>query len=192
MAEQANQPETNPSLRTCRLAPSGPDVTIRGSRYAIVGVYAEGAQSFVCHTALLKDRCNLDSTTPVDVWHIGPPIVSGPQTAQQHPKTKQTRVDVIGDLALSESECEAITDWRAGCRERAARNLPQTIRTVQNPAACGSRCIRRRSPRATPLQLRRVRHSGLRRGRHPTSRFGPTPYGRRNASQNCVFRAAQN
>lgn len=114
MADRANQPEAKSSLRTCQLAPAGSEVTIRGSRYAIVGVYAVSEPSFVCHAALLTDRCDLDSTTSVDVWHVGPPIVSGPETAQQNPQTKQARVDVVGDLALSESECDAITDWRAG------------------------------------------------------------------------------
>lgn len=114
MADPANQPEAKHSLRTCRLAPAGPKAAIRGSRYAIVGVYAEGEQSFVRHAALLKDRCDLDSTTPVHIWHVGPPIVTGPETAQQHSKATKARVGVIGDLALSERECEAITDWRAG------------------------------------------------------------------------------
>lgn len=117
MADQPNHPEAQPSLTTCRLAPTnGPKGTIRGSRYAIVGVYSEPEResNFVRHAALLKDRCDLNSTTPVEVWHVGPPIVSGPETAQQPSAVTKVRVDVIGDLALSESECEAITDWRAG------------------------------------------------------------------------------
>jgi hypothetical protein len=114
MAEQANPSEAKPSLQTCRLEPAGSKVAIRGSRYAIVGVYADGEPSFVRHAALLKNRCDLDATTPVDVWHIGPPIVTGFETAQQHPEMTKVRLDVIGDLVLSENECEAITDWRAG------------------------------------------------------------------------------
>ncbi len=106
--------DAKPRLRTCRLESAASKFKTVGSQYAIVGSYAKVGSNFVQHAALLQSTTNVDSTNPIEVRHVGPPIVAGDHTASQKFAKKQIQAHVIGDLLLDQSECEAVTDWLVG------------------------------------------------------------------------------
>ena len=82
--------------------------------YSIVGVYADsGPAGFVRHLALLKDNASLNGPEKVDVYHMGPPIVAGPQSATAPFARRSCRADILSDIALDAEERESIEDWLA-------------------------------------------------------------------------------
>ena len=114
MADRLASSDTKPRLRTCRLESAASKATTVGSQYAIVGSYAKTGNNFVKHAALLRSNGEVNPANPVDVLHMGPPIVAGDETAHRNSSSKQIQADVIGDLLLDQSECEAVADWLAG------------------------------------------------------------------------------
>jgi hypothetical protein len=83
-------------------------------RYSVIGQYADADPThFVRHVALLKDDQQLDAPAQVEVYHMGPPIVAGDESAAAPFAKRLCRADVVADVALDAEEREAIDDWLA-------------------------------------------------------------------------------
>lgn len=95
------------------------------SRFTIIGTYAEDFVGFLKHAALLKNPASVSLDDSVDVWHTGPPIVSGPEAEAQF-GGMQTVAHTIADCKLRPSECDAIVNFLASVDKyhRTASVLP--------------------------------------------------------------------
>ena len=76
-------------------------------RFSVVGKYARPDQDdFVQHVALLRDDCELEFSSEVDVWHTAPPIVAGGRTSQAASNEQQRcavhAVSYLEDLSAEE------------------------------------------------------------------------------------------
>lgn len=149
MADRLASSDAKPRLRTCRIESAVSKAITVGSQYAIVGCYAEAGNDFVKHAALLRRNGEVNPTNPVDVFHMGPPIVTGDETGLRNSSSKQIHAHVIGDLLLDQSECEAVTDWLAGVEKEHRelrlklfeqyKILPHVDRDVSEEGRRGSR-----------------------------------------------------
>jgi hypothetical protein len=84
-------------------------------KYAIVGTYApNGPSNFVRHVALLTSDSPIAAGTRAEVFHSGPPLVAGTESAERYPNARTTLPDLVADLDLTTSEYEAIENWLAG------------------------------------------------------------------------------
>ncbi len=95
------------------------------SRFTIIGTYAEDSDGFLKHAALLKNSTSVSLDDSVNVWHTGPPIVSGPVAEAQFGRT-QIVAHTIADCKLRPSECDAIVNFLASVDKyhRTASVLP--------------------------------------------------------------------
>lgn len=82
------------------------------SQYAIIGQYAADDGRFVKHVSLLRQSVEVKGGSDVNVWHTGPPIVSGP-LAQSRFGDATCVAHVAGDFMLGPSECDAIANFLA-------------------------------------------------------------------------------
>ena len=113
---QAGQPASAESVRTCRLPVSLPaeSEAARFSKYAIVGYYVPNCDDyFVQHVAILSESSRLDGVSETSVFHMGPPPVAGARTALLPKARKTITPQLVGDLVLTNDECEAVADWLA-------------------------------------------------------------------------------
>ncbi len=80
-------------------------------KYSIVGHY--GTRPFVKHAAILKgDTAVLFGADDIFVWHIGPPLVAGPQTtAAAAEKGRKTSIHIVGFVNLDADDIEGIETW---------------------------------------------------------------------------------
>jgi hypothetical protein len=85
-------------------------------------VYAGPGTRFVRHAALLAGPSELPSTDDVRVWHVGPPLVAGGQSAAEARGFPTCRVEIVSDLALTARERNYVAAWLAAVdKERRPR-----------------------------------------------------------------------
>ena len=84
------------------------------AEHAVVGVYASGSNNrFVRHVALLASEANVSANAEVAVLHMGPPIVAGAESASAPGAARTVHVHIVGDLALTIGERNAMKNWFA-------------------------------------------------------------------------------
>jgi len=85
------------------------------TEYTVVGVYsADNDNDFVQHVGMLASETDVSENAEVPVLHMGPPIVAGTESAAKAPKKAQAvRVHLVGDLALTIAERNAMKTWCA-------------------------------------------------------------------------------
>jgi len=111
------------AVRTCQLpATSSPTPEANQfSKYAIVGNYVRKRDDcFVQHAAILAETTKLDGVSEASVFHMAPPPHAGIQTASLRGAKKTITPQLVGDLILTNDECEAIDDWLAGVESECA------------------------------------------------------------------------
>jgi hypothetical protein len=107
--ESANQPVGTFVLRSAQPPPSK-----LFRQYSVVGSYADtGPTDFVRHVAVLKEGQHIGGPAEVEVYHMGPPIVAGEESAAAPRASRSCRADLLADIGLDAEEREAIRDWIA-------------------------------------------------------------------------------
>lgn len=123
-----SQPASAQSVRTCRLplSPSPKSEAAQFSKYAIVGSYVPKCDDcFFQHVAILSEATTLDGFLETNVFHMAPPPVAGVKTASLHEKHQKMTPQLVGDLVLTNDECEAVANWLAEVdSECAASSVP--------------------------------------------------------------------
>lgn len=80
----------------------------------VVGVYAgDNGNRFVRHVALLASETDVSANAEVAVLHMGPPIVAGAESASAPNAARTVHVHIVGDLALTIAERNAMKNWCA-------------------------------------------------------------------------------
>lgn len=89
------------------------DAARQFSEYVVVGTYAQNEHRFVRHVALLAKNVELPADAPVEVWHMGPPIIAGEESAAAALHGAQTKPHLVSDIGLTPDEHKAMKNWRA-------------------------------------------------------------------------------
>lgn len=89
-----------------------------------MGKYSDTSAGFVQHAAILSREVALPKDAPVEVWHIGPPLVVGDVSRATAGKNPVCRADLASDVSLTISDRHKIANWLAKVdKERRPRQL---------------------------------------------------------------------
>jgi hypothetical protein len=93
-------------------------------QYSVVGEYADaGPKDFVRHVAILKEGQQVSAGQEIEVYHMGPPIVAGEESAAAPFARRSCRADIAADIGMDAEEREAIADWLAEVEKEDRRDV---------------------------------------------------------------------
>ena len=109
-----------------QIVPKTPGISV--PRYSIVGKYTDEPESrFIQHVALVREEGPASHGSEVPVWHMQPPLVTGPISEGRTNQTAKCAAHVVGWLSLTSNERDGIEDWLAEMDKQAR---PASVRAL--------------------------------------------------------------